>query len=189
MTVAERLDRKRKDRGWSIRKFHKEISAEAPDIRGASYMSVLAYVTGKVEEPPTAFLRAAAKVLGVRFEWLAYESGWPTEAETPAMDAAAKRAPVDFFARMERDIKEGFGPNVSVSTAAQIALETLHIAVATFPDDKRRGVDRQTVAEALVMPLNLMDFNAHDMPPAAFEHYVITVAEALRYLISETGKE
>lgn len=69
----------------SIRSFQKELAGKAPrtGIKGTSYASVHDYVSGKVVPRPD-WISAAAKILGVRHQWLSAGTGAMTH-----MDAAA----------------------------------------------------------------------------------------------------
>ncbi len=66
-TIAHRLAKTLKDQDRSIRWLHQHVKG----VRGASYGSVHAYVTGNAKaEPPLEFLRAAAKALNIAEVWL-----------------------------------------------------------------------------------------------------------------------
>ena len=74
MSISERLKRELSVRRpvMSTRQLQKEVEKEAGrGTRGTSYASVYEYVEGKGKtEPPLSFLRPAARVLGVRVEFL-----------------------------------------------------------------------------------------------------------------------
>lgn len=66
----------------SIRSFQKELAGKAPrtGIKGTSYASVHDYVSGKVVPRPD-WLSAAARILGVRLQWLSAGTGAMTHMD------------------------------------------------------------------------------------------------------------
>lgn len=67
----------------SIRSFQKELAGKAPrtGIKGTSYASVHDYVSGKVVPRPD-WLSAAARILGVRLQWLSAGTGAMTHMDS-----------------------------------------------------------------------------------------------------------
>ena len=76
MTVGERLKAAIVACGYSIRKFQAAVKERGAP--GASYPTVHRYLKNK-SEPTAPFLREAADLLGVRYEWLAVGQGEMTE--------------------------------------------------------------------------------------------------------------
>lgn len=78
MTLGERLRRGIESAGHSVRAFHREM--EARGVSGSSYPNIHRYLADN-SEPALGFLREAADLLGVRYEWLAVGQGPMKETE------------------------------------------------------------------------------------------------------------
>src|SRR5690606_19588238 len=78
-----------------------QVEAEGgPPLAGTHLASIQGYISGKVE-PSLRFLEEAARVLGVRPAWLAYNDGPPREAErvAGALGYLEKALPADTVSR------------------------------------------------------------------------------------------
>jgi transcriptional regulator with XRE-family HTH domain len=68
----------------SVRQLARTVAKRHPDVPGRSYAGVRQYVEGNVRTPRIKLLQAMAEVLGVRYEWLAFNDGPMTEAAAEA---------------------------------------------------------------------------------------------------------
>jgi len=84
----------------TVRALGNTVRERFPDVRGASYGGVRAYVEGRVRNPRLELLHALADVLAVRFEWLAYGDGEMTPADEKQRERSARRS-VAAIARAE----------------------------------------------------------------------------------------
>jgi len=80
--VGDRLRDAIKWRGWSIRRFQRELErvCKKREIRGCSYPTIHRYLKNE-NEPSVEFLRSAARLLQVREEWLITGIGERTTPE------------------------------------------------------------------------------------------------------------
>lgn len=93
----------------SIRQFAGRMAARKPRPPGSTRAMIHRYLanTGKPPTPPSAFLAAAADVLDVRAEWLAFGIGHPTPLH--ALEEQAARAVIaEAPEHIMQDIRAGF---------------------------------------------------------------------------------
>jgi hypothetical protein len=89
-TVQDRLEKARLKANRSIRSLQLELHDDLK-VPGSSYGNVHAIFKGRTE-PSLAFVEAAAKVLGARPAWIAFEDG---EIDATRQAAASRRDPTD----------------------------------------------------------------------------------------------
>jgi hypothetical protein len=93
-TVGERLAMyvgDGSDKTMSISSFAKAMRLRTPRPNGSSRAMVHRYLAGT--EPPSDFIVAAAEMLGLNVEWLAFEIGHPTPAHAEAAAVSSGAAP------------------------------------------------------------------------------------------------
>lgn len=78
-----------RNRPGSIRAFHIALKESGAVVRGSSYQMLHRYLADETTPPPD-FIAAAAKLLGVRPEWLATGEGEPTAEHGLEARAGAK---------------------------------------------------------------------------------------------------
>lgn len=85
MTLGERLRYAVEQNGLSVRAFHREMD-DKRGVYGSSYPNIHRYLADKAD-PSLEFLKQAADLLSVRYQWLAVGQGKPTEAEQADAEA------------------------------------------------------------------------------------------------------
>lgn len=179
--VSARLDRALG--GRDIRWLQKEL--EGRGAPNSTYSSVYRYVRGRVE-PPLDWIRSAADVLGVRAPWLAFGQGQPTEELRGVAEGL-----VEAFRRMGTNLqaimREGLGAQEVPPDALEAVGDlTLNFIVAVGRGrEAADGSQHREVAEAIAAPLRSLGHDPAGLSPSKYGHYVITVAEALRYLLAD----
>lgn len=186
-TVSTRLKGALQERGESIRGLHRALKEEG--IRGArAYASIHAYVSGDVTEPPLDFLRAAAAYLGYRVAWLAFGDGLPTEEMQSEIERFGKVAGTrDAWERLSGRMRIALGQQ----EVSHIALDHVHRLTMEYVvsvgrgDEMPDGSQHEELATAVAAPIRELGHDPAELAPAKYSHYVITVAEALRYLLAD----
>jgi hypothetical protein len=89
--VAARLQEALGRIGRTRRWLHKQLESRSATREGGSYSAVHGYVEGN-RVPDVSWIRAAAEVLQVRPEWLAFGTGGPTDLENAARSQGAGSA-------------------------------------------------------------------------------------------------
>lgn len=83
--VADRLKQALEGSTYQdVHAFWEAIKGEGVSV---TYPTMTRYFSGGIENPPLGFLHKAAKLLGVRSAWLAFNEGPMTEAEARAREA------------------------------------------------------------------------------------------------------
>ena len=104
-----------------VRLFQRTLAERYPGLVGTSYPMVWKYISGP-NTPSDKFLQAAAKITGVRFEWLKSGQGEMTEGEAAFRRAAERNASAtekrvkrtldSVFAAVQKEVPEiEFGSN------------------------------------------------------------------------------
>lgn len=194
MTISDRLRQRMEFQGWNVSQLRERVLAIAPgESRGTSYASVHAYVNGKGPEPPLSFLRPAAEVLGVRLAWLAAGDEPPTATDVQTSQLAGMRQFDEAIEAMRERVQAALeaGLGRKPEGVAYHALLALGAGLQRAADQRETTAaeDYEWIASAVSAPLLYLGFYPESMPAAAFQHYVATSAEALRYLIAETEKQ
>jgi len=189
-TIAARLKLTLERKGKSVRAFQQALeNREGEKILGASYANIRRYVSDGTDslEPSPIFLKAAAKELGVRVEWLAFNSG-PVEDPEPA---AAR----DVF---DKKMGEVFPPYLLSRPTVQEGLASVWWEVVRRRADLAAGrqaspsqvtkvakgkVGREIanrIGLAIKAPLFAVDGDALDLDdPVARDAYLLALTQAL----------
>lgn len=80
--ISRRLQRRMNLKGTGTRELWRRVRADlGQNAPGASYGTIQGYTSGKVARPRLEVLKAMARALDVRHEWLAWGDGEPTEQQ------------------------------------------------------------------------------------------------------------
>lgn len=190
MTLGERLRVAIKvEAGLSIREFHKRMDGRAP---GSSYPNIHRYLSDGAE-PTLEFLRAAAEVLGVRYQWLAVGQGAPTEAgerdNSAARGVAHAALPADGGWRST-------ALSIKRAVLGEGSDDFIPYWVAPLADvwilrnlDYAGPADFETLGEVLRGPLAPLGMKPEEMSPGAFNDYVMTMIPVLFGLTARRDSE
>jgi hypothetical protein len=183
----------------SIRELGKALEAKGkkvPDPRGFTYGGIRQYmVPNKVKNPRLRVLRAAADILKVRFEYLAFNDGAMTVPEEVAdyISPGAKRwfaegGSPSFITRF------GDWPDAAVN-AAWIALSERYSPDQLTEVVEVDGVEvlramalYQQLADAALAPLDVLGVVPDEVTPAV-EDYIVAVSLAIRQYLRATRTE
>lgn len=168
--------------GRDIQWLQKEL--EERGAPNSTYSSVYRYVKGSVE-PPLDWLRTAADVLEVRAPWLAFAQGQPTEGVEEGMKKIGGEL-AKLGTRMRTLVRGGLGAQeVPINALGAVNDLTLEYLVAVERGREAPGEGLQEVAKAIAAPIRSLRHDPASLDPSKYGHYVITVAEALRYLLAD----
>jgi hypothetical protein len=92
-----------------LRLFQRKIDDRTPAVPGSSLSAIQSYLRGDAEPTPR-FLLAAAQLLAVRPEWLAWGIGAPTEEE----EAARRESPEEELQRLSTAVYQALGVPTSI---------------------------------------------------------------------------
>lgn len=184
-----------------LRLFQRRMEAHAPDTPGTSLSAIQGYLRGE-PEPSLRFIEEAARLLGVRGEWLAWGAGAPTEEE----EAIRRETPEEELAQVCAAVygalgipDQGFGRATEVwaPAARQAAIaywQARHLWVTLTGEGERlsRPEATEAIAAAIAAPLEalVMDpLRVDDLPD-----YVQAIALAIhrtlrRYYPTSPGQE
>lgn len=157
------------------------------DVKGSSYPTVLGYFADNVEPSPT-WLRAAADVVGVRPEWLAFGTGEPVEMLTES-EARAKQ--VKNAAQITEAIDSGWHsragiPFPSGGLAVLMANDLWRRAWAPRMEKAKPEPMAVHVGRALALPLAALGVS--QVNQKQLEDYVVGMSQVLtRILEAEEG--
>ena len=194
MTLGERL-RLAIERwpGGGIKAFAKVVKDAA---RGSSYPYIHDYLKDR-RTPSREFIEAAARILGVRTEWLATGNG-AIERRRGGVIALGTQADSRAMHRAELLITDGFPDlaNLSWSVVERVTLTWMHhsedyqIAQGgsyVWPPPTEVGEHvAASIAAALRCPIESMGCDFSALPPEQRDHYVLNACQALRGLIVAT---
>ena len=175
----------RRGREGAARTFRRAMSQRLTGGRaGESYRAVLTYMNGE-SEPSLDWLRKAADVLAVRESWLTCGQGWPTEE----VEESSKRL-AEAFGKLGTGIRgvvrKALGAQDLSGPAIAVVMDlTMEYMVAVGRGHGAIDQEHQEVAEAIAAPIRRLGHEPARLPPSKYGHYVITVAEALRYLLAD----
>lgn len=194
--VARRLREALGER--SITWFQGEL--EAAGVGGSKYSNVQRYVAGKGKSaPPLEWIEGAARTLGVRAAWLAFEDGAMTAAEeaqwAEAADASRAAAPAveDLLApRLRRRVLEGIGlppwdvergASLVPSWVAPLAEVWLRLVGAEAPHPEA------AIGRALRGPIEALGIDVEELEAPELADYVLAMVPALLVLADERGRQ
>ena len=193
MTIGARL-REEIESWGSIREFQREIAKTG--VRGTSYATLHSYLADKTR-PSEEFLRAAARLLEARFEWLRDGSGAPKERDQRITDALFSAL---FPGRdLEDETRLPLGAPFSIAQAvpeltdlspAELAMfsEALRRYLASAPADEVFGFTELIAASELLWRLL-----KYPLEQPGFRHeltmdYVIAMLHALTLAMPGRGE-
>jgi hypothetical protein len=187
-----------------LRLFQRRMDAlAAPDTPGTSLSAIQSYLRDDAE-PSLRFVQEAARILGLRAEWLAWGEGTPTEEQ----EALRRETPEQELARVSRSVYQAlgvpvettggqdrfWGPAVWAPVARQTALrlyqrrplwELLSEGVTSHPTtgpgaDASWTAAVDDTAAAVAAPLVRLGIDAATLTPSNVADYVQAVALALQ---------
>lgn len=182
-SVADRLSEEVEAKGLSQRRLAELVEAEAGEgVKGTSEASVRNYLSGKVTSPPLEWIGAAACVLNVRPEWLAFGTGPRTEAEAErdswiAFTWGGDPGPDETEGGVRRALKAAGGVRVASDKRtpyreAALGRFLVKLADLSFPGAPWEGdEDRQRLLEAAAIFILAVDraIDGGEKPPVAGE--------------------
>ena len=175
----------RRGREGAARTFQRAMGERLTGGRaGDSYRAVLNYMNGD-SEPSLDWLRKAADVLAVRESWLTCGQGWPTEE----LEESSKRL-AEAFGKLGTGIRgvvrKALGTQDVPEPAIAVVMDlTMEYMVAVGRGHGAIDREHEDVAKAIAAPIRRLGHEPASLPPSKYGHYVITVAEALRYLLAD----
>jgi transcriptional regulator with XRE-family HTH domain len=199
-TLGERLRAAIEQKEISVREFHRQMDGRG--VPGSSYPNIHRYLADKAE-PTLDFLRHAAELLVVRYEWLSVDAGpmledeKQAETELDAISLAAamtmKRSPTEELGReywedalRDRDsVLQGWARRGAVFMTQSY----MPYWVAPFASLRQRlGVDREQLGEVLAAPLRALGLNPAQLNRSRGEPlatYIIAMVPVLMALAPE----
>jgi len=185
-TIAARLTLALQRNNQSVRAFQRALKdREGGEIQGASYPNIRRYLGGA--EPNPSFLKAAAEELGVRVEWLTFNSG-PAEDPEPAgarsvfYEEVGKVFPPYLLSRpaVQQGLAAVWWETVQrrAETSAGRRMTPLEVSEVAKGDVGRDVAKR--IGRALQEPLYATDGSAIDLnEPIARDAYILALTQAL----------
>lgn len=178
-------------RDGSIRDFQREMARSG--ARGSSYATIHSYLADRTR-PSEEFLRAAAELLGVRFEWLRDGAGAPAEREQEILTAAISGLTGEWkidpgrFAEVMRKI---LGPTTMTPAALAAYFEGLHRYLGQAPvSETFSGAQMELFAHHLwrlvTHPLEAWGFRK-DLDGREWTDYVTAMMHALMLAMPARG--
>ena len=185
-TIGARLTLALQRKGLSVRAFHRALEdREGGKILGTSYANIRRYLSGA--DPNPSFLDAAADELGVRVEWLTFNSG-PAEDPQPAGARAVfdeemgKVFPPYLLSRTT--VKDGLASVwwETVQRRAELSagrrVTPLEVSEVAKGDVGRDVAER--IGKSIRWPLYATDGSAIDLnEPIARDAYLLALTQAL----------
>lgn len=199
MTIADRLTLALKDAPEAVRGDKKKFTAAMArtGVEGVSYPTVIGYFSDKVKPSPE-WLSAAAELLGVRAEWLAFGTGGRDENEARSLaglaaEAEDSRSAVPQGAATFRDaIRQEFPMYDDVSEAhAAIFSAFMQAAQAEWARPGRRWSQEaesevaRRVGRTLNAPFREFQLDADDLKHYPVSNYVFAACAALAALFAD----
>ena len=175
-------------RGLRLFQWRMETYADAP---GTSLSAIQGYLRGDAE-PSLRFIQEAARLLGVRGEWLAWGEGAPTvEAEVARRETPQEQSDRVIGAvcrALEIPRPQGAGTDVwpSVVLRTMIEYHRHRTVVGLFTGEKSEPSRADTdivVVEALAAPLRALAMDPVRLDPADLDDYLLTLSLAIRRAI------
>jgi transcriptional regulator with XRE-family HTH domain len=174
------------ERQGSIRGFQKTIAETG--IRGASYQMIHWYLSG-TKTPSLEFLREAARLLGVKEEWLITGAGPMSPAEEAFLGT-----PQDRFGRSGDQFVIAEAMNLGMPPAVEgLFRETVAQYAATFGDIDELGKEEvhelaQDIWWLCNLPRSLNGFRS-GMPYSDLSHYLQAMLLGIRLALLPPNKE
>ncbi len=203
MTFGERLRRELEKRKMSVKRFQETLHEKK--VRGSAYSSVWSWLNDD-KNPPLEFIRAAAKLLGVREQWLETGDGPRTELEAKTIEAAAPeedtfRAAFQALGRAEKRMRAPFRISdlnmLNHGIWVQLAIRLLEQG----PDRQFEDHNEDQMLHALepfawllalpwiaVRHMNRVDPTADPMPQDIVNTYFMGMYQALNVAMPQPGE-
>ena len=184
----------------SIRRFAEVMWEYEPRPRGSTRAMIHRYLKVDGHEPPLSFLRVAAKVLGIRLEWLINGGGERTQERQDLgreRELGIKRAVLDGLGcpppAEEDHIPFWVHPLLEVYVRGILPMGPDKLDPSTIEDEKEKyGAPRmvwisgshhaeqfETLGKVLRAPLEALEIDAEDMEKEARDAYIFDMAQTL----------
>ncbi|MEX1258202.1 MAG: hypothetical protein WEG36_11345 [Gemmatimonadota bacterium] len=187
-------------RPMSVRALTKAMHDQYEGLRGTSYGGIRQYAEDKVRSPRIELLRAIADVLGIRWEWLAFNEGKMTEKEQQISDlvedGVARDADVEAAEGLEEAIagvREGFGEGAErlLDTAVRRAVilhswQCLTSTVSDASDTTNRALACR-LGEVLAAAPRIFGVDLDSLPDDSLTDYAVMATSAVRHLYPESS--
>jgi len=172
----------------SIRAFAAEMRERDPRPKGSTRAMVHRYLSGAT--PPSDFIEAAADVLGLRREWLAFGQGGPTVAEGIAEAASSEQPDGEPGTAAYSEVFRAAFPDCD--SAARACFWRLWAAVylrETRPPAEDSAEARlecaRRVVSAIQAPLEVLGAMPPRTGPFKLDDYIIAASLALHGIVDQ----